>query len=804
MLLSYNWLKELINLDQTPEELDNILTMLGIEVEGIIDYKKKYDRFYIAEVLTCEKHPDADKLTICTVNFGKETASVVCGAPNVAVGQKVVLGLEGAVVPNGEFTLSKRMIRGVESRGMICSQVELETGDDAGGIWVLPDDVTPGLELNEYLGMDDIIFDVSLTPNKQDCLSHFGVARDLAAYLRTQPKMPDTKLQEAGKETKNSIEIEILDAEKCPRYTGRVIRGAKISESPDWLKQKLVKIGLRPRNVVVDITNYVMMELGQPLHAFDLDKIQGNKIIVKTAEDGEKFNTLDGKEHILDDNMLMICDAERPVAIGGVMGGQNSEISLDTTSILIESAFFDTSSVRRTSKKLGIQSDSSYRFERGVDYEMVSVANNRAAKLIADLTGGTIENGIVDCVAKQFESHEVEVRYDRVKKVLGINISNDDIKDILTSLSFKSVDETSDGLKLIVPSYRVDVTMEVDLIEEVARIYNYDNIESQLEANINFGGATVPNYLSLPPIRQEIRDFMVSRGYFEIMTQNMLDPASVKIYTDDPVEISNPLGEELSLMRPSIVPSVLKVINRNIRLGNHDLRLYEIGKTFQKSDDKDNFVQGIKERQELLIAITGKEYPKQWGRQARNVDFYDIRGIFEELAATLKLNRIKLKAANGANESFNKNSISVLLGKTEIGRIGQINNELATKFDIEVPVFMAVIDLTPIYTSEKVVPKYTPVPPFPGVVRDLGFIVDSSTPAEQVRQEIIQKGGKLLQDVLIFDLYEGKNIGEGKKSLAFSLSYSAPDRTLVDSEVDESVNLIIISIEKKFKAILRK
>ncbi len=804
MLLSYNWLKEFVDFDYSTEELDDILTMLGIEVEGVIDYKKKYKGFYTGKVLTCEKHPDADKLSVCEVDYGAGKTTVVCGGPNVARGQMVVLGMSGAIVPNGGFELGRRKIRGIESDGMICSEIELEVGDDAGGIWVLPEDTTAGLRLDEYLRLDDIIFDVSLTPNRADCLSHYGIARDVAAYMNTKAKKPALNLNETGGDVNASIKVIIEDKEKCPRYTARVVRDATIGESPEWLKSRLMMLGLRPINAVVDATNLVLMETGQPLHAFGLDTIAGNTIIVKPANKGDKFTTLDGKQRLLDGRMLMICDAEKPVAIGGVMGGENSEITLDTKDILIESAYFNPSSIRRTSKKLGIQSDSSYRFERGVDIDNVVYANDRAAGLIAELTGGSVEKGIVDCYPEENANATCKFRYRRVREIIGLDIENAKMKQMLVSLNMKILSQSDDELLIEVPAYRVDITAEIDLIEEIVRLNNYNNLLPDYSSRVDFGAKPIPAHLRVPELRGRIRDFLINRGYREILTQNMLDPDSAAIYTDGPVRISNPLGEELSIMRPSLIPAMLRTIERNRRHGSHDLRLYEIGKTFSKKyDANSDLTEGIHEQEELIIGITGKSQPKQWSAKDADSDFYDIKGIYEEMASVLRLDGLKLKSSPGDDNSFGNNAMSVFLGKYEIGRIGEIGKPLIEKFNVGIPVFVLNINLTPIYQAPVWERRYSKVSAFPGISRDLGFVFDQSVQAGKVRNEIIQLGGKYLKEVSIFDAYSGKSIGGNKKSIAFNLMFSARDRTLADEDVEKPIKRIIEAIEKKFDCNLR-
>lgn len=804
MLLSIKWLKELVDFDLTIEELDQTLTMLGIEVEGVIDYSKKYDKFYTAKVISKEKHPDADKLSICKVSDGKEERTIVCGAPNVDAGQTIVLATEGAFVPGPEFEIAKRKVRGVESNGMICSQDELELGESTGGIWVLPEGTEIGQPLANYLELNDTIFDISLTPNKADCISHLGVARDLAAYLRTKVKTENKPLDEKGENISKSLSVEILDAEKCPRYSARVIRNAKIQESPDWLKNRLIAIGLRPINAAVDVTNYVMYECGQPMHAFDLDKVAGGKIVVKTVENKTKFTTLDSKERELDDQMLMICDAEKPIAVGGVMGGENSEIDDNTTNIILESAFFHPSSVRRTSKKLAIQSDSSYRFERGVDHENIVNALNKATAMIAELTGGEIAEGMIDVYPEEIKRKEIKLRYERARKIIGIDIEDAKIKEMMEALNFVVVSEDEEGILLEVPPYRVDVTLEIDLIEEVARLYNYDNIEPNYASAVNFGAYNVPKELSLPPFRRKIRDYLVQNGFNEIITQNMMDPKSADIFAENHVVLANPLGEELSIMRPSTIASMLKTLNHNIRVGNSRMRLFELGKSFHRVDEKvPTFIEGFLEKQELTIAIAGKAFPKQWSMAERDVDYYDIKGVAEGLLAQLRIEGLKFKELKEEVPAFSKNTVALMKKKQIVGYVGEVSSKLKKHYDIEMPVFIAWFDMNAINEIEPVRPYYSKVAPFPGSTRDLAFIVAKEVKADDILNQIMQNGGKLLQSVNIFDVYEGKNVDNGKKSIAYSLHFAAPNRTLKDKEVDQATTKVIKAIEKKFEAELR-
>ncbi len=804
MKISYNWLKEYIDISLSPEKIDQILTGLGIEVEKIEDYSKTYQNFVIGKVLKCDFVEGSDHLHYCEVTDDREVYNVICGAPNVAVGQSVVLGLAGAILPANGLKLEKRKIRGLVSNGMICSKYELGIDDDHSGIWILPDDAPIGEKFVDWYGLNDIIFEISVTPNRGDCLSHIGIAREIAAYCKIKVKYPDISLIENNQNINNFASVQILDADKNPRYCARMVRGISVKESPDWLKKRLASVGLRPINNVVDVTNYVLYELNQPLHAFDFDKLAGGKIIVKTAQDGDKFTTLDSKERQLDGQMLMICDGEKPVAIAGVMGGENSEITDSTTNVLIESAYFNPSSVRRTSKKLGLSSDSSYRFERGADWQMAEFAANHAAQLIAKLGGGEIVAGLIDACPNPILNKQIELRFDRVRKILGINLANEYIIELLSRLNFDADNLTDIDANVSVPSWRSDVSLEIDLIEEIARLHDYDNITPQFVSQIDTNAQPIPNNLAIPKLRKNIKDFLTNRGFNEVLTQNMIEPKAAKFFTNEFVEIANPLGEELSVMRPSILPSMLKTIRNNERVGNDILKFYEIGKVFINSTNESSFIDGIAEEENLIIAISGFSNEKQWGIAERKVDFYDIKGITSELFEFFRFKGIKFVETQEEIAGFSANKMQIVNKGQEIGVFGEINADLMKYYDISLPVFCAIINLTKLYKLDKSSGKYSPLSPYPSVYRDLAFVVDDKVAAGAILNSIVSNGGNLLNRCQLFDLYKGKSIEDGKKSIAFSLEFSSPTKTLTDQEIEPVMSKIIEAVESQFSASLRK
>ncbi len=799
MKISYNWLKELINIDKSPAELEETLTMLGFEVEEIIDYSQKYNNFVIANVLEKVPHPNADKLNLCTVKYGENTQVVVCGAPNVAAGQNVILGLSGAIVPKGEFKLSKAMIRGVESNGMICSKAELELGEDSDGIWVLPEDVANGTSLSDYLNLNDIIFDIFITPNRSDGNSHIGIARELAAYYGLNLKLPEIEYKKFDNNIKDfSINIENTDA--CPRYIGMIINGVSIVESPDWLKNRLKQLGLRPRNIAVDATNYVLMETGNPLHAFDLDYIKDKKIIVKNANDNESFVSLDSKERTLDSSMLMICDNEKSVAIAGVMGGENSEITNDTKNILIEAAYFNPSSVRRTARKLAIKSDASYRFERGVDYNNLVFAAQRVASLITKYAGGEVGINYHDIYPIKLVDKIVKLRFDRCRRIIGKQLTNEEIIEVFNKLGWE-YNVSPDYIEVTSPTYRVDINIEEDLIEEVARFINYNNITPNYRSIVDISKSKVPNVLAKPSKRDEIKQYFINNGFNEILTPNQISSELTGLFDSRVVDIANPLGLEMGVMRTSVIPSSLKVVSKNLNSRNLDLKLFQIGKQFRRISSKENFISDVEESENLNIILVGNLITPNWSHNKNKADFYDLKGIFEDFNQKFELN-LKLKE-NKDFSVYSANSLSIFDKKDEVGKIGYISKTILEKFDIEQEVLIIDINLKLIYSKSEIEKKYSKVSPYPVIDWDLAFLVDKSAQAGRCLNDIENIAGKYLQNISLFDVYEGKNLPENKKSYAFNLKFSALDRTLSDEDINPVIDKIVNMMSEKYNAQLR-
>jgi len=820
MKISYNWIKEFIDIDISVKELDNTLTMLGLEVEGVEDIGEKYKNFIIGYVESKSAHPDADKLSVCIVNTGKEVLTVICGAPNVEQGQKIALGLAGAVVPNGGFELGKRKIRGIESNGMICSKSELDLGEDHSGIWVLDtnnqlDSIIVGTPLAQYLNMNDIILEIGITPNKAECLSHYGIARELAAYYDLELKplvtdfenmLADENFTQNEKNIADYISVEIENEIDCPRYYGTMVVNAEAKESPEWLKQRLNNLGLRPINAIVDVTNFILLEVGQPLHSFDYDEIVSKKIVIKSGFDNLKYKTLDSKERIINDDMLMICDGPNPVGIAGVMGGENSEIKPTTKNIFIESAYFNPTSIRKTSKKLSLQTDASYRFERGTDINIVEYGAKKSAEMIVKIAGGKLIKGVVEVYQNPTPNLVVELNYDNVKRILGVDIQSDFILPKLEKLGLKVIAKNLNKYTFEIPKYRNDISGEIDIIEDIARVYNYDNIESDLNSNINFGTSRVPANLSLTNFRFKVRDFMIANGYNQIYTQNMIDPKTVSLLDEKAIEILNPLGEDLSFLRTSMAFSMLKSVSFNIRQGNENLKLFEVGKTFNfiKPITEDNTginLKNIDEKLKLSVAISGNIYPKTW-LENRKLDFFDIKGLFSDLVSEFNIDKVDLKQ-NKTNTLFGANSLEIWLRGKVIGHFGLIYKKTLKHFEIEKEVFFLELDLNVCEKASITKKSYSTISPFPRVERDLAFVFDKEINYDKIKNIVIKNGSKLLKSVDVFDVYQGKNLEENKKSIAFNMIFNSEEKTLVENEIDEIIQKIISQIQKECNGILR-
>lgn len=799
MKIVLSWLNEYIDLnDISVEKIAQELTMAGLEVEGITDYRQVYNNFITAEVVEKEKHPNADKLSLCKVSTGNEVLQIVCGAPNVAAGQKVALACEGARIPDSDFVIKSTKLRGQLSQGMICSEAELGISNDHSGILVLPEDTVPGKPLAEAIGYNDVVFEIGITPNRPDALSHTGVARDLSALLNRPMKKRELSVSRDPEKIGDKVTIEIEDLENCPRYSAVVVKDVTIGESPDWMKSRLKMAGMRPINNIVDITNYIMLELGQPLHAFDLDNLSGSRIVVKRSQNGSKFTTLDSVERELKDSVLMICDGEKEVAIAGIMGGENSEVHENTRNILIESAYFNPTSVRRSARYLGLSTEASYRFERGTNYEGTMTAALRAAELMAQFAGGKVLSGELDVVSDKLTTKTVDLRYARIEKILGYHVPDDFVRSILQNLEFRVVGEDSEKITVEIPGFRPDVEREIDLIEEIARINGYDNIPpvervtSPLESSVDYMETL-----------NSLRAKMIGFGFNEIMN-NSLQPFETAKATGEPVVLMNPLNAEMSVLRTSLIQGGLDTVRHNINNGEKDLMLFETGHVINKVGESLTSFENISEQSAISIILTGRASQKTWCSEERFFDIHDLKGYLNSLLETY-LNTNKLSYVyNTEEQGIYEYSADIFAGEEKIGTYGKVTDAFAAKYDIKQVVFCAELFVNCIQRNSDKLRKYVPLLKYPKIVRDMALIFDSNIKYGDISAFIRKNSSSLLKSVDLFDKYENdKVLGEGKVSLAFTLEFFDKERTLTEEEVEKEFSGLINKITKQFNAVLR-
>ena len=799
MKISLNWLKEYVDLKGiSTKEIVSKLTLAGLEVEDVFDGNEIYKGFIVALVKEKQKHPNADRLSLCTVFDGKNDLQVICGAPNVDKDQKVVFAPVGTIIPKGNFKLSKAKIRGLESNGMICSEDELLLSDDHEGIIILDSKLKPGTKITKALGFDDVILEIGITPNRPDALSHIGVARDLAAIFNRKLILPKIKLKEAKHKINTTASIEIQDTINCPRYSAKVVQNVTIKESPDWLKNRLTKIGLRPRNNIVDITNYVMHECGQPLHAFDLDLLSGKKIIVKSTNTDSIFTTLDSKDRKLPAGSLMICDPKKAVAIAGVMGGENSEIKDNTKNILIESAHFNSSSIRKTAKSLGLSTDASYRFERGTDPNNTVYAAERTAQLISELAGGEILSGKIDVYPKKITNKNLRVRFDRIEKVLGYSISSKAAASILKKLGMKITVTSTKSISVSVPTSRPDIEREIDLIEEIARIYGYNNIPTVSKISI-----TLSEKYDETSFNDGTKDIACSMGFYEMINNPLQNKQHASI-TGEPVKIMNPLSLDMEYLRTSLFPGALSVISQNIKYGEKDLQLFEIGDVFnKKSTSEIKKFEDFAENQNLILILSGKMRANEWNQNERIVDIYALKGMLQSFERKILLDNVLNDSYyQGENSCFDLFFVKKLHNE-EIGSGGRISKEVLKQFDIQQDVFAFEYSIDKLKQIQIQNRKYSEPLKFPKVVRDFAFIFDKKIQYEEIENFIRKEGSELLKSIKLFDLFESDSIGNDKKSLAFNLEYYSEERTLTEDEVEKEFNRLISAVTNKFNAKLR-
>ncbi|WP_456442188.1 phenylalanine--tRNA ligase subunit beta [Psychroserpens sp.] len=808
MKISYNWLQQFLKIDWPAEQTGELLTDLGLEIEGIESFQSVrggLQGIVVGEVLTCEQHPNADRLKITTVNIGnKEPLQIVCGAPNVAKGQKVPVATIGTTLYTAEgeaWTIKKGKIRGEESHGMICAEDELGLGSSHDGIMVLESDTKVGTQAADLFDVEnDQVFEIGLTPNRADAMSHFGVARDLKAGLlqkeiNTELITPSVSSFHVENRTLK-IDIDVQDKTLAPRYCGVTISGLKVEDSPLWLQNRLKAIGLAPKNNIVDVTNYVLHELGQPLHAFDAAKITGNKVVVKTLAKGTKFTTLDDVERELHEEDLMICDAEKPMCIAGVFGGSNSGVTENTTSIFLESAYFNPVSIRKTAKRHAMNTDASFRFERGIDPNITEYALKRATLLIQEIAGGDITSDLMDLYPNKIEDFQVRLSFDSAKKLIGEEIPKETIKRILSSLDIKVNNVTETGLGLTVPAYRNDVQREADIIEEILRVYGYNNIKTTEKLNASISNTSKFEDYKLQNI---IGNQLASQGFFEILSNSLTTPKyielSEQLKEEHNVEMLNPLSNDLSVMRQSLLFSGLEAVSYNINRKRDNLKLYEFGKTYH------NFNDNREEYKRLSIFLTGNKNMLRWNSVVQKSDFFYLKGIVNSTLERLGISNHKVSPIK--NDVFSE-GISLSLGKTKLVDFGIINKKVLKHFGISQEVLFAEFDWDNIVEMAKHQDiKFKDIPKYPEVRRDFALLLDEKVTFEDIDKIATQTEKHLLKDVDLFDVYQGKNLPKGKKSYAVSFTIQDEKKTLTDKQIDKIMNKLQVNFEKQLGAELR-
>ena len=816
MNISYRWLKEYINLDYTADEVSAFLTQIGLEVgsmEEVETIKGGLRGLVIGEVLTCEQHPDSDHLSKTTVNVGNgEVLPIVCGAPNVAAGQKVVVATVGTTLYDGdaEFKIKKSKIRGEVSEGMICAEDEIGLGASHDGIMVLDPSAVPGTPASEYFKIEsDFVLEVDLTANRIDAASHIGVARDLAAYINQKhPISYQRPSVEAFKVDNHSLSIpvEVLNSAACPRYSGVTVSNVTVKESPEWLKNKLKLIGLKPINNIVDVTNFVLFETGQPLHAFDAAEIKGGKVVVRTAEAGSKFVTLDGVEREMHPDDLMICNESAAMCIAGVFGGLHSGVKDTTTSVFLESAWFDAVYIRKTARRHTLSTDASFRFERGTDPNGTIYALKRAALLIKEVAGGEISSEIVDVYPSPIEGFKVDLVYANVKRLIGVDLGKETIKQILGALEIRIENETETGLSLLVPPYRVDVTRECDVIEDILRIYGYNNIELPTQVNASLQYSVKPNPTKL---RNLIAEMLTAQGFNEIWSNSLTKTSyyenNLALPIESTVKLFNPLSNDLGSMRQTLLYGGLESIAHNANRKNPDLRLYEFGNCyfFNGSSLKENPVRNYREEEHLGIFVTGDKEAANWSNPASKTSFFLLKSYAENILKRLGFSVLNLKSEGFSNELISEGVQYFMNGK-KLVEFGVVSGKTLKSFSIENPVYFADFCMDVVFVelkNNKVV--FAELPKYPEVRRDLALLLDKTVQFNQLRDLAFRSERKLLQSVDLFDVYEGKGVPEGKKSYAISYILRNDEMTLNDKQIEKIMQKFVSTYERELGAQLR-
>ncbi len=847
MKVTFNWLRQYVDFDWSPEELTERLTMLGLEAEGVHKLGGEFEGIVIAQILTKDKVPGSDKLTVCKVNDGKGERMIICGAQNHNVGDKVPLILPNFALPlkPGEkepFVIKERKVFGITSQGMMCSPQELGLPDNVDGLLILPQDAPIGKPFAEYLGRagGDVIYDLEITPNRPDWNSVIVIAREIAAVTGNKLKMPDvtagqaSRLSQTGKNKLESgatpdlrcedlVSVRIEDAELCPRYTARVVKGVKVGPSPDWLRSTLEKVGFRSINNIVDVTNYVMLETGQPLHAFDYHLVgqasrrsqtsnekDGDRqdarptIIVRRAAAGEKFKTLDNLERTLTNEMLLIADGQKGIALAGVMGGQNTEINGQTTDVLIESAYFSPTNIRRTSKALGLRSESSYRFERGADIGICDWASQRCAQLILETAGGQPVDGVVDVYPKPVEPKQITLRHHKVNELLGIQLKPEECEFYLGQLGLKAVNRKArpvgsggppEPITIQIPTFRVDLKREVDLIEEVARLHGVEKIP----ATPPRGAIGANAFDSVHDQIAEARRILSGLGLNEAQGQTLVSSVECRVSSVEIVALANPLSSDMDVLRPSLLPGLIHSVQHNLSRKNYDVALFEIGRVFAQGNGKS------REERRVAIALTGRRQPPFWSGEGRDAKFdaHDLKGVLEEFFDQFGLRGMTFNRRSDPSEWFLESAM-IQLGKQMLGEFGQLTPALAKRYDLRDAVWLAELNLDLLLARRNPAKSFKPLPQFPTIRRDVAMLVPEATTHDAVLQVVKQAKPANLEAIELFDVFRGQNVPQGQKSMAYTFTYRSPEKTLTDAEVNVAHEKLVAQFKQNLGATVRE
>ena len=799
MKISYNWLNELVPTHLDIDEFCEKLTMFGLEVEEVVQPGKKLENIVIGKVISVEKHPNADKLTLCQVDVGKsEPLSIICGAPNVVKDILVPVATIGAKL--GDFEIKKAKLRGVESFGMICSEKELGVSDDHSGIMVIKQDIEPGTPFADAMGLNDNIIEVEVTPNRPDLLGMIGVAREVAVMLNTEYEHPEIAFEESEVKTKDEISVIIEDAEKCPRYCARMVKGITVQPSPAWMQRKLVASGLRPINNIVDVTNYVLLEYGQPLHAFDYTKIKDKTIVVRTAKDKEKMMLLDDTELKLHSENLLIADTEHQLALAGIMGGLDSSINDNTKDVVIECAYFDPRNIRASALEYGLQTDSSYRFERGMDPNGLIEVIDRAALLMQLTGGGEISSGVVDCYPHKIEPKILPLRVSRTNSILNAKMSADEVENYLNKFEFDTKKTSEDTFEVMIPTLRPDIEREIDIIEELARCYGYNNVESHFWIN------RIDNKQKRTVVRLT-KNHLISLGFFEVNNMSFASPDdldALNISDDDfrrkVVELANPIGEQFSIMRSTLIPDLLKNAALNLSYKFENFKLFELNRIYLQ-EREDTFA----EPTYLTGVIVGKFDPFYWKEEQRPTSFYDVKGVVESVFSKIHCSKNITYGVSNQPYYEKDSAADIFLDEKKIGSCGIIKDDVLKSFEIEAPVLLFDIDLSniiPLYNEKAI--RFTEIVKYPPVLRDIAVIAPSDIEVGTIKQEIKSVAPNIIKDVQLFDVYTGKQIKQGCRSLAFNITFQSETSTLTDKYVNKLFDNIVNKLSREHQIELRQ